>query len=137
MKHDFSEIELAYDFVSSDQEWTCFAVVNRESGKIYYKSEMSGLDDFPEDVEDSDEYVSIPHKNDLELGRNLVFDFVRRHIPEQIKIVEGFFRQRGAYSNYKSLLERIGKLDAWQTYEKEETQKALRGWCAENGIELK
>ena len=49
---------------------------------------MGDSDDLPEDVDESDKYIEIPHKNELDLGRNLVFQFVSKHIPEEIVKVE-------------------------------------------------
>ena len=132
----FSEIEDAFLFVSSDQQFMHFAVINRNTGEIYYKSDLAGIDEFPEDVE-SEDYIDIPHKNDLNLGRNLVFDFVSRLFPQKTEEIERIFRRRGAYGNYKSLLDSIGLLEKWYEFENQQTKDALLQWCKENGLELK
>jgi hypothetical protein len=136
MKHKFSDIEDAFEFVSSAAPEMNFAALNLENGEIYYKSDMLDEEEFPEDIEESDGYILIPHKNDLDLGKNLVFDFVDEVIPEEGKVVEQFFRRSGAYSNFKALLGRIGKLEAWYEFENSATKKALREWCEENEIEV-
>ena len=46
------------------------------------------------------------------------------------------FRRKGAYSNYKALLERRGLLDEWYDIENSREEQALRRWCKENEIEL-
>ena len=97
---------------------------------------FSGIDEFPEDV-DSVAYVAIPHKNDLDLGRDLVFDFVSHHLPNEFETVQQFFRSRGAYSRYKSLLDSTGLLDDWHRFEDEKTKSALREWCKDNNLELR
>jgi hypothetical protein len=50
--------------------------------------------------------------------------------------VHEFFRKRGAYSRFISLLERAGHLEAWHDYERNAVEEALRNWCAENGLAL-
>lgn len=132
---NFSEIEDALLFVSSEQRFMNTAVLNRKTGKIFYHSEFSDEDNFPEDVENED-YIEIPHKNDLNLGRNLVFDFVLRYIPEKADEVDSFFHRKGAYSNYKYLLEKLNLLDKWYKFEDERTKIILLEWCRENEIQV-
>lgn len=110
------------------------AVLNKKTGQTFYRSEFSGEDDFPEDVE-SEDYIEIPHKNDLNLGRNLVFDFVLKYLPEKSDEVDSFFHRKGAYSNYKYLLEKLNLLDKWYKFEDEKTKSALLEWCRVNGIQ--
>ena len=130
----YSDIEDAFLYVSSDQPFMNTAVLNKKTGEIFYHSELSGEDDFPEDVE-NDNYIEIPHKNDLNLGRNLVFDFVLKYIPEKSYEVESFFHRKGAYSKYKYLLEKLNLLDKWYKFEDEKTKAMLLEWCHENGIQ--
>ena len=111
------------------------AVLNKKTGEIFYHSELSGEDDFPEDVE-NDNYIEIPHKNDLNLGRNLVFDFVLKYIPGKSDEVESFFHRKGAYSKYKSLLEKLNLIDKWHKFEDEKTKTILLEWCHENGFQV-
>ena len=136
MKHNFSEIELAFNFVSSNQPETNYAILNLETGEIYYKSDMIDEEEFPEDIEESDNYIWIPHKNELDLRKDLVFAFARQCIPEKFDEIKGFFRQKGAYSKYKDLLNLIGKSKEWETFENDATIKALKEWCFENEIEI-
>jgi len=79
----------------------------------------------------------VPHKYDLDLGNALVFDFVDEFMPDDYGMVRNMFRRRGAYSRFKDFLERRDMLDAWYEYENARTEKALREWCEEVGIELK
>lgn len=94
-------------------------------------------EDVPEDVHENDQYLEIPHQNDLDLGRRLVHRFIREKAPQLGADVDAIFSRRGAYSRYKDLLHAEGLLDAWYEYESAQTTKALQAWCAENGIELK
>ncbi|MDT8317109.1 MAG: hypothetical protein RQ824_03825 [bacterium] len=135
MKCNYSDIEDAFHFVSSGQMYMHEAVLNKETGEVYYRSDMSGIDEFPDDADD-EKYEYIPHKNELNLGRDLVFRFAAGVIPDKLDEVEGCFHKRGAYSRYKDLLDRVGKLDEWHEFEPSATETALREWCEEQGIEV-
>jgi hypothetical protein len=136
MKHDYNDIDMGFMFVSSGPEFTNSAILDRETGKIYYTSESGDSDELPEDIEDNEKYIEIPHKNDLDLGKRLVFNFVTKIIPEEFEIIKSFFSHPGAYSNYKNYLTRINKLKEWHKFEELETQNALKQWCKENNIEI-
>lgn len=136
----FGDIEDAMMFVSSAGYGENSAILDRSTGKIYYRSafgDLDELDEFNEDEFDSDIHIAIPHKNDLNLGKELVFDFVEAYVPEIYEKVEGIFRKRGAYSRYKVLLESKSSLQQWYDYENRRTQQALHRWCEENGIDVK
>lgn len=134
----YSEIEDAFLFVSASPSFEHSAYLNKETGEIYHASEVGGdLDELPDDLEESDKYVSIPHKNDLDLGRELVFAFVSARLPDEYGKVRGFFSGRGAYARYKDLLEAKVQLEAWYEFEKRSTEEALREWCKGEGIALK
>ncbi|KVZ49700.1 hypothetical protein [Burkholderia ubonensis] len=45
-------------------------------------------------------------------------------------------QRRGAYARFKDLLEREGVLEHWYAFEGDSVEKALRRWCAENGLEI-
>ena len=92
--------------------------------------------DIPEDIEDGSIYIAAPHKNDLNLGRDLVFEFVEAVAPQHLSKVESYFRQRGAYSKLKALLERESLLEGWYKYEAEATRNALLRWASENGLHI-
>jgi hypothetical protein len=98
---------------------------------------MAGIDEIEDaDDLDRDQCIEIPHKNDLDLGRNLVFEFVEEHLPDDYERVRQFFRRKGAYSRYKELLEQRGLLETWYDIENSREEQALRQWCEENEIEL-
>ena len=78
----------------------------------------------------------VPHKNDLDLGRRLALAFVNRELPDDADTVAAFFRRRGAYRRFKELLNARGMLQQWFDFESRATEKALRAWCEENGIQL-
>ncbi|RPI03023.1 MAG: hypothetical protein EHM72_02610 [Calditrichaeota bacterium] len=131
----FDDLENAFQFVSSDQEDMNEAVINRKTGAIFYRSDVTGDDDFPDDV-DSDDYIFIPHKNNLDLGRDLVYDFVSKHLPQKYGQVRQIFSRPGAYSQFKDLLLSIGLLEKWYQFENEETKSALVQWCKDVSLEI-
>ncbi|MCP4577328.1 MAG: hypothetical protein GY846_13710 [Deltaproteobacteria bacterium] len=109
----------------------------KDTGKMLYRSDMAGIDEIEdEDDLDWDQCIEIPHKNDLGLGRNLVFEFVEEYLPDDYEHVRKMFRRSGAYANYKALLERRGLLEKWYEIENRREEQALREWCEENEIEL-
>ena len=137
MKHDFSDIELAYDSVSSQAPSMCVAYISRTHGTIFYLDDATGVsDELPEDFETSDDYLEIPHKNDLDLGVPLVKRFIGKVRPELSDDVRSIFSRKGAYSRYKSLLERNRILDDWYQFEQQQTEAELKLWCEQNGITL-
>ena len=54
-----------------------------------------------DDLETSDRYIAIPHKNDLDLGRNLALRLVEQQLPAYYGRVVGHFRRKGAYTRFK------------------------------------
>jgi len=137
MTISFDEIENAFLFVSSDQKFMHNAYLCKGTEQIFYTSELEDFDELPEDVDDTEKYITIPHKNDLELGKALVIEFTSEYIPEELDRIYAFFRSRGAYSRYKDFLNNKGLLDKWHKFEDERKTAALKGWCQDNGIEIK
>ena len=80
--------------------------------------------------------MEIPHKYDLDLGKELVWEFVDRQIPGLKNRVQGIFSRRGAYGRYKAFLADLDLLDAWHRFEDERTREALLGWCRDQGISI-
>lgn len=111
-----------------------------ESGKIYWYSEFSDLeelnDELPEDIEDEDKYIQLPSKRELDLGVPLVMDFVRQFLPGDFDDVSDIFGRRGAYGRFKQLLIRRRALEQWYDFEQKATERALREWCELNSIVL-
>ncbi len=136
MAINFSEIEDAFMFVSMGQPYEYMAYLSKESGKIYYHSEFGdNPEELPENI-DEPIYVAIPHKKELGLGKNLVLEFTYEFIEEKSDYVESIFRKKGAYSKFKNLLERLGKLDNWYQYEEKAQRDSLLEWCKKNEIPI-
>lgn len=131
------ELLAAYDWVSGSEAaaLSCEAYVSGVTGEIHWLGE--GIEEEPpEDIDDESLYIAVPQKSDFDLGRSLVLRFVEEHIPDSIETVHEFFSRRGAYAQFKSLLARVGQLDAWHQYERAATEQALRNWCEENDLTL-
>ena len=137
MDISFDDIENAFFFVSMDQQFMHNAYLCKETGEIFYTSEMGDSDELPEDIDDPEKYIAIPHKNELDLGRALVIEFTSTYLPEELETVYSIFRRKGAYSRYKALLERKGVLEDWYKFENERQEEALKEWCQENNIKIK
>lgn len=137
MAVSFDDIENAFFFVSMGQMYMHNAYLCKETGEIFYNSDMVDSDELPEDIDDPDKYISIPHKNELDLGKALVIEFASEFLPEELNKVYSIFRRKGAYSRYKDLLESKGVLEDWYKFEDERQKAALKEWCRKNKIEIK
>jgi hypothetical protein len=133
---DARELRNAFDFVSVSDPFDHNAWICLDTGKIYWRSSATELDDedLPEDIDDSDRYLAVPSQHDLDLGRRLALTFAAQQLPDDYDIVKGFFRRRGAYSRFKNLLQARGRLASWYEFENRETDQALLAWCAEHSI---
>jgi hypothetical protein len=138
MSVKFGDLQLAFDFVSSGGLGENRAILDIQTGRLYWHSEIGDNfeeDELPENLDD-ERYIEIPHKNDLNLGKALVFDFVRQFLPDDYDDVRDIFRRRGAYGQFKAMLMRRGALDRWHDFSAKAEEAALRAWCADNAIEL-
>jgi hypothetical protein len=136
MSITFDSIENAFLYVSMDQQLLNNAYLCKETGQIFYTSEIGDSDELPDDINDSDKYIEIPHKNELELGKRLVFEYVSKFLPDDLNRVDSIFSRSGAYSRFKDMLEEKGHLDRWHKFEDDRTKNALMQWCTDNDIEL-
>ena len=136
MPVNFSDLQLAFEFVSSGGMGENEAYVDRQSGKIYWHSEFGdNEEELPNDIDD-EKYISIPDKRALDLGKSLALDFAREFLPDDYDEVHHIFNRRGAYRRYKELLVRRDALKRWYDFSNKSEAAALREWCAENGIDL-
>ena len=132
----FSELVDAFEFTSFGGLYEAKAFVNLDTGALLCISDDMQLEDQArQDLDASDRYLALPHKNDLGLGRDLALSFIEQHLPGELDRVSGYFHKRGAYSRFKDLLEDRGAVEAWYAFEKQATEDALRQWCDEHGIE--
>ena len=91
----YETIEEAYYFVSDAPPYEHTAVVHRTTGKAFFASEMADYDEIPEEAEGSDEYLWIPHKNDLNLGKAAGDGFYPQPLPGPVRSGPGYFPAQG------------------------------------------
>lgn len=112
----------------------------RQTGQTFWRSDFPDFeelqDELPDDIEDETKYIQVPNKYDLDLGKALVFHFVREVLPGDYDDVHDFMGQRGGYRKFRALVQRRDVLERWHAFEAEATHKALRDWCEVNEIEL-
>jgi uncharacterized protein UPF0158 len=140
MKVNIQKLDMAVDFVSSvgfayDNH---YAAISKKTGEIFYVTNDSSVDGkLPDDIEDSDKYIDVPTKFDLDLGKRIVFDFAYEFLDEEkAELVVSFFNRRGGYSRLKDFLTKINMLDKWYKYEEKRTMEALKEWGEAYGIEF-
>ncbi len=135
VRFKFSDIELAFDLASmvdGDQE----AYLCLDSGNILYFSDLGESDEVPADFDDSNRYLAVPTKHDLDLGSSVVFDFVNAHAAHLHDDVRDIFSRRGAYGNFKALLRRHRLDGPWHAFEYDREVSEIRAWCGEHGVAL-
>ena len=134
---NFDELRNAFEFVSSGPSSEHNAYICMDTGIIYWQSNIMDLEEeIPDDVETSDRYIAVPHKNDLELGQSLALSFIDQEIPHEYNFVASLFRKRGAYRRFKELLQAEGLFEKWFAFEAKASDLALQDWCKQNNIEL-
>lgn len=137
MAAKYTDIEFAFDFVNSGQPYEHEAYLNIHTGETYWHSAFDDIEEaLPDDIDDSDKYISLPHKNDLGLGKRLVLNFTYEFIPQKSNEVEYIFSKKGAYAKFKRILDKTGLVEKWYEYENMACEKALREWCKLNGIKI-
>ena len=132
------DLREAFEFVSAADAGEHQAFLCKQSGKLYCHSELcEDLDILPDDIDDSEKFLPIPHKKELDLGKPLALDFAREFLPEDFDDVRQFFSRRGAYARFKELLDQRGALAQWYAFEAKAEERALREWCELNSIEVR
>ncbi len=133
----YREVLDAYLFVSAGMQSEHQAFICKTTGTIYYSSDaIDEEEELPDDLETSDTYISVPHRNELDLGRDLVFSFVWHELPDEWDTVRDMFGRRRAYGRFKDLLQSHGMLEKWYAFEASATEEALRAWCEDSGIQF-
>ena len=134
---NFSDIEEAYVFVGSGAYGENTAILDTSTGKTYYQSIYGDGDDaLPDEDFDSTIHLRIPHKNELDLGTALVFEFVERYVPDEYRTVKDIFRKRGAYARFKALLAAKELLEQWYEFENQRVKAALLSWRHAHEVRL-
>ena len=137
MPVSLNDLREAFEFVCASGLGEHQAFLCKQSGKLYCHSELcDDLDILPDDIDDSEKFLPIPDKRELDLGKPLALDFARQFLPGDFDDVRQIFSRRGAYAKFKNLLDRRGMLDQWYAFEAEAEESALKMWCELNSIEV-
>ena len=124
----FDDVLTAFEFVSGDGSGE--AVSYRRTGRVYWRSAAAGVDviedDLPEGAEDDPNFIAIPRKQVLGLGKALALDFAREFLPKDYD----------AYRNFRALVTKRRVLEHWYDFESKATKRAVREWCELNEIEI-
>ncbi len=133
----WSAILDAFEFLSMSEEFGNGVWVCRETGAVHMRSDWDEEGEGPpEDIDDGRKYVALPNPRDLDLGTRLVMCFAAERLGDRYDEIAAIFSRKGAYWRFKDFLVRIGALESSYAYEAEAKEKALREWCAENGVEV-
>ncbi len=135
MELNYSDLEMAFEFVSSGYGYDSSAYLDKETGQLYYDSDVSD-EELPGDLYENEKYLEIPDKREFDLGKPLALEFAQRHIPEDFDKVYSIFQSKGAYARYKSLLENKGILEKWYEFEQVALKVSIVEWCNEQGIKF-
>lgn len=134
---NYIELRNSFEFVSSGSRGEQNAYICLDSGEIYWVSSIIKLDEeAPDDIETSERYIAVPHKNDLKLGQNMALAFIDQELPDDYNTAASFFRKKGAYRRFRELLQYQGALEKWYAFEANASDQALLGWCDEHGFQL-
>jgi hypothetical protein len=133
----FSEIFDAFEFLSLGPPMETVAYLSKETGAIFCHSEIGDNDEeLPPDIDEEEKYLSIPHKNDLDLGKHLAIEFAEDFLADDVRKVREMFSRAGAYRRFKDLLEHRGMLNRWHEYEASAQKEALLTWCRDNDVQV-
>ena len=133
----FSKIQDEFDFVSCGMQGCHTAFLCLETGAFYsYSEDGDNEESPPDDIDVPGKYIAVPHRNDLNLGRALVMEFVGSHLPDALDKVHEIFSRAGAYARFKDLLDHQVLLQQWYDFEEKACEAELRLWCEGNGIEV-
>jgi hypothetical protein len=135
---DAAKLLEAYEYGNMAPGYDSAGYVSVKTGEtyIYISSDLVGEEDAdnPPDLQTSDEYLALPSKNELGLGRNLALAFAAEFMADEWETVRNYFSRSGAYRRFRSLLIHKDKLDAWYAFEERRTSEALHDWCAAHGL---
>lgn len=138
MSIELSELVDAFEFVSAAQLGEHDAFICMKTGRIILV--VDGMDiaedvEFPEDA-DIPDYLAVPHRQDLDLGRTVALSFVAEALPASFDHVRDIFGRKGAYRRFKEFLRATGTVEKWHACEARATEAALEKWCDQVGVTL-
>src|SRR4051794_9729871 len=88
------ELRNAFDFVSLGAPFEHSAYISLDSGEIYWDSDYGELggETLPQDLDTSDRFLAVPHKNALNLAHPLALAFVAQKMANDYATAQGFSR---------------------------------------------
>ena len=90
------EILEASEFVCAASGGEHQAFLCKQSGKLYCHSELcDDLDILPDDIGDSEKFLQIPDKRELDLGKPLALDFAPPIPARRLRRRSTIFQQKG------------------------------------------
>lgn len=128
---------------STVEAWVCLASGrllfrdDRSDGNLYWRDDPDDRSGLPDDPDGLEQFVPVPSRRDLDLGRALALRFAREHLPDDYDAVDSAFQAPGAYSRFKHLLERRDRLPHWHDYERAAVERELHEWCEAVGLVLR
>ena len=91
MRVSLKDIREAFEFVCAGGGEEHQAFLCKQSGKLYYHSELGDdLDSLPDDIDDGEKFLPIPDKRELDLGKPLALNFARQFLPGDFDEVRHF-----------------------------------------------
>ena len=112
--------------------WLC-----KQSGEIYVQFAIDPeLEELPDDIDDSEKYIQIPDKREIDLGKPLALAFAEEFLPEDFNKVREIFSRRGAYARFNDLLDYRDVRQQWYDYQNKAQVEAVRAWCRDNSIDF-
>mgnify|MGYP006295809395 CR=1 FL=1 len=131
-----TDLDLTFDWVHFASSHGNAAWINRKTGATFLYSEYGDNEDPEPDDLQSDDWIAIPDKNQLDLGTRLVFRFAESLTDSQQEHIAAIFRSRGAYRRFKDYLREIDQIDNWHQYENRAEQEARLAWALANQIPI-
>ena len=132
----FADILMAFEHANGGRPGENTALLRKDLGQIFYSANFGRISDITDKDRAADDAVHLPTKKDLDIDQTLAFDFVREYLPGHIDKAAAIFSEPLAYRKFKGWLKGKALHRKWFEYEAAAREKALRAWCAENGIEL-
>ena len=87
----------AFEFVGAGDGGEHEAFLCKQCGKLYCHSGLcDDLDILLDDTGDSEKFLQIPDKRELDFGKPIALEFARQFLPGDFDDVRQFFSRRGA-----------------------------------------
>jgi hypothetical protein len=109
MRMRFADLQEAYLFAASGE---VDVFLSKSPGKTYHRSDYDETP-LPDDIDENDDYLRIPTRQELDLGTRLVFDFAAKSMADDYDEVRHIFGRKGAYGRFKDFLARRGAPQRW------------------------